>query len=108
MKKLSILLYIAISLTSCSFFTFYPQTDSQTYPKTDPLTIKIYSEDIDQDYLVIGSVAADVIGDGEKAARHLKKEASKLGADAIIHVKLTKINSTAARVGISGVAIKFK
>ena len=94
-------------LTSC-YYAFYPQTGSVIYAETIPESIKIYSGDIDQDYAIIGSVTADVIGDGDAVAKHLKKKAAELGADAIIKVELNKISSETSRTGISGIAIKIK
>ena len=94
-------------LTSC-YYAFYPQTGSEKYAETIPESIKIYSGDIDQNYAIIGSVTADVIGDGDAVVKHLKKKAAELGADAIIKVELNKISSETSRTGISGIAIKIK
>lgn len=108
MKKLSLLLSITmIMLTSC-FYAYYPQTCSTLYPETNPEEIQIYSGDIDQDYEILGSVAADVIGDADAVVKHLKKKAASLGADAIIKAELTKMNAAAMSTGISGVAVKMK
>lgn len=97
------------SLTSCTIFAYELQTGSTTYPETTPNSIKIYSGTVDQEYVVIGSVTADVVGGGgEGAVKHLRKKAAELGADAIIHVDLTKMSSFVQRTGVSGVAIKFK
>ena len=109
MKKVSFILLVAsIILSSCSYYTYYLQTGSSIQQETTPASIKIYSNDIQQDYLIIGSVAADVVGSGDNAVKYLKKKASKLGADAIIEVELVKINSYSQRTGISGVAVKLK
>lgn len=100
---------IFLSLSSCSYYAFYPQPKSQTYEATNPESIKVYSGDIEQDYIVIGSVASLIpginIGDkyNERALKILKKHTAKLGADAIIHIK-----TNADFGGLSGVAIKFK
>jgi len=108
MKYLSIITFFTlISLSSCSHFAYYYQTGSSSKSETSPESIKIFCGDIDQDYIIIGSVTADVMGDGEAVVKYLKKKASKLGADAIINVDLTKINSFSPRTGISGVAVKL-
>ena len=109
MKYLSIIAFaFLLSLSSCSFYSYYYQTGSSAQTKTSPDSIKIYSGDIDQDYIVIGSVAADVLGDADYVVKYLKKKTSEIGADAIIYVELTAINSSSQRIGISGVAVKLK
>jgi len=77
-------------------------------PATNPDAIKIYAGDVDRGYEIIASVSAWVVGDGEDVAKYLKRKVAMLGADAVIHVKLTKENSRTSRTGISGVAIKLK
>ncbi len=107
MKKLIIFLPFLLTLNSCYYYAFYPHPRSQTYLPTNPDSIKVYSGEIDQEYNVIGSIATyrplsmgnDKSNEGAKNI--LKKHTSKLGADAIINLKITP-NS------ISGVAVKFK
>lgn len=109
MKLLRLLtLVLLTSFTSCSYYAYHLQTGSTKLAETDFETIKIYSGDIEQDYIVIGSVTSDTPGKADKAIQHLKKNASKLGANAIIKVKLTKINSFSNRTGLSGVAVRLK
>lgn len=109
MKKLIIILPFLLSLASCSYYTYYPQTQSQTYAATNPDSIKVYSGDIDQEYIVIGSVASLISGYYysanaiDKANKLLKERSAKIGADAIIH---TRLNGTGR--GISGVAVRYK
>lgn len=71
-------------------------------------SVKIYSGDISQEYDVIGSVAVDVPGDGKLAAEKLREKAGKIGANAVLMVKLTKISSVGQRTGLSGVAVFVK
>lgn len=106
-KSLIIFLAVAMSMSSCSYYAYY-QTGITSTTTTDPAAIKIYSGDIEQEYFVLGSVGADVFGDGEAVVKYLKKKASELGADAIIHTRLTKVNSFSQRTGVSGVAVKLK
>lgn len=109
MKKIAILLFVSsMILSNCSHYAYHYQTGSSSLSKTTPEEIKIYSGDIEQDYIVIGSVTADVLGDADNVVKYLKKKTSELGADAIIKVDLTKINSFSQRTGISGVAVKLK
>ena len=109
MKNISILLILtSMFLTSCSYYAYQFQTGSTPQSETIPESIKIYSGDIEQDYIVIGSVSADVVGGSDTVVKYLKKKASKLGADAIINVNLSKFNTFSNRTGISGVAVKLK
>ena len=107
MKKLSILLSLTLTMLTSCYYAYYPQTGSKTYAETIPEQIQVYSGDIEQKYEVLGSVAADAPGDADAVAKHLKKKAAKLGADAIIKVELSKRNSAAINTGISGVAVKL-
>lgn len=109
MKKISIIIFtFSLVFSSCSYYAYQYQTGSTSHSETTPDSIKIYSGDIEQDYVIIGSVTADVMGDADAVVKYLKKKAAKLGADAIIKVDLTKINSFSQRTGISGVAVKLK
>lgn len=94
-----------ITLTSCSYYAFYPQTGSSQPPPANPNLVKIYAGDPDLDYTVIGSIAVDVEGDERKAQEYLKKKAAGLGADAVIKVYLTTNNPFSTRIRISGVAV---
>jgi hypothetical protein len=105
--KQSILL-ISLLFIGCGYSSHFVDDAGSTYPASNPDDIEIYSGDIEADYEVIGVIASDVVGDGEKATKRALSEASKIGADAIIFVKLTKLNSFAQRTGLSGVAIKLK
>ena len=109
MKKISIIIFtFSLVFSSCSYYAYQYQTGSASNSETTPDSIKIYSGDIEQDYIIIGSVTANVMGDADAVVKYLKKKAAKLGADAIIKVDLTKINSFSQRTGISGVAVKLK
>jgi hypothetical protein len=108
MKQYFYFLAFLILLSSCSLNTFYYQTGSSPQNETNPNSIQIYSEDIDREYEVIGSIAVDVLGESNAALAYLKKQAAKHGADAVINVELTKMTSYVSRTGISGVAVKFK
>lgn len=94
-------------LSGCSISTHYVQSGATVYSETNAEDIQIYTGDIEEEYQVIGSIAVDVMGNGKAAEKYLKKKASKLGADAVMLVHLTKMNSPAQRTGISGVAVKL-
>jgi hypothetical protein len=108
MKKISLFIAVAFMLSSCSVATHYIQDDASAKPAVQPETVKIYSGDLSHDYDVIGSVAVDVVGTGKDAAQRLRIEAGKIGANAVIFVKLTKLSSPADRTGLSGVAVFVK
>ena len=93
---------------SCSVARLQTSDSRDYYPPTIPEQIQMYPGDIEQKYEVLGSVAADAIGDTDVVSKHLKKKAAKMGADAIIKVELSKRNSAAISTGISDVAVKIK
>ncbi|MBN2485120.1 MAG: hypothetical protein JXB34_04005 [Bacteroidales bacterium] len=108
MKKVVFgLLFLVFIISSCSISAYYTQSGAKTYPETSIDMIKIFSNDVDESYTVIGSIAVDAVGDAKSAEKVLKKKAASLGADAIIFCKLTKMTSVAQRTGLSGVAIKY-
>ncbi len=105
----SILFLSVIALNGCNYYTYYPQSDSTVQKITTSSEIKVYLDEIiDQEYDVVGSVAVDIPGDGEDAIKFLKKKVASTGANAVMNVKLTKINTFTNRTGISGVAVKLK
>jgi hypothetical protein len=56
--------------------------------------------------LVLGSVTVNVRGDALQAAAALKRAAAKLGADAVLQMKLTKAGDI-SRTSLSGLAVRF-
>lgn len=107
MKTRAITFTLLMTLLNSCFYAYYPQTGSKTYSPTLAENIEIYSGVPEQEYVVMGSFAADVIGDADAAVNHLKKKAAELGADAIIKVRMTT-NSSCGGTGVSGVAVKMK
>ena len=103
------IIFITISsiilLTGC-MCSNYPQYGSTNYRKTNPDQIVIYPKGIDRDYEIICLVGTDVKGDTTAVIKQIKKKASKQGADAIIHFKLSRVSSS-EETGGSGVAVKF-
>ena len=102
---------IFLTVLSLIFFTScmqsnYPQYTTAHYRNTNPEEITIYPKGIIQDYEIIGLVGADVKGDSTAVIERVKKKASKLGADAIIHFKLNRVN-VSEETGGSGVAVKL-
>jgi len=56
--------------------------------------------------LVLGSVTVNVRGDALQAAAALKRAAAKMGADAVLQMKLTKAGDI-SRTSLSGLAVRF-
>lgn len=106
MKTIIIILTLLITLLTSCGYSNYPRTGSSTYHNTNPEKILIFPKDIEQDYEIIGPVGTEISGDSQAVIEHLKKKASKQGADAIIHVKLNNAASS-GRIGISGIAVKL-
>ncbi|MDO3695957.1 hypothetical protein QVZ41_13985 [Wenyingzhuangia sp. chi5] len=111
MKKIILTSLLTLSLSSCSYFTYYNQTGYTFNSSKENLELKelkIYSGDIEDEYEIVGSVSFDIPGGISDLKRNLKKKLNKIGADAIINVKLNKSNSFMSRTGITGTAIKLK
>lgn len=106
MKKIIALLFlVTFVFAGCTVHTHYSLTNRQLN-RSNPYRIKVYAgTPSGMKYTVLGLVAVDTPGKGEKAMDKLKNEASYLGANAIINVQLTKLNSFASRTGMSGVAV---
>ncbi|WMN07560.1 heavy metal-binding domain-containing protein [Marivirga arenosa] len=90
--KIQLMLIVGVLFTSCSTVA-HLQTDDlkQNYSVTNPDQIEIYSTDkVDENYSVIGEVVSSVDAgrDASISVKYLKKEAAKLGADAIINLRL--------------------
>ena len=109
MNKISLLaILISITLSSCSNYAHYYQSGSTPLAKTSSASVKVFVGNIEQDYQVIGSVTVSTSGGTTTATKYLKWKAAELGADAVINVELSKMNSYSGRVGLSGVAVKLK
>ena len=108
MKKLLLVGAFAMLSSACSIKSHYIQSNAQTYPSTNISEIKVYaSSEVLENYTVIGSVVSFVQGNGEHAITELKKEAAVIGADAIIALKLDKLNSFSQATEASGIAVKI-
>ena len=111
-QKIYVLLMLALLFTGCSTVA-HLQTDDVTtqYPKTNPSDIDVFSvSKIGKNYLVLGKViaSADAGSNAEEAVSYLKTEASVLGADAIIDLKLEiGYGYWSNAVKASGTAIKY-
>lgn len=95
-------------LSSCTYYTYYVPEGSSLHSGPKAETIKIYSGDIDANYTEIAVVAIIGPDNGDAVVNTLKRKVSKLGANAIIHAKLTKLNALPISTGISGVAVRVE
>ncbi len=107
-KFIALLIGVAALFSGCTIATHYLQNGSKNYPAVPPEQVKVFSgEKIPFKYEVIGSVAVDALGGGDQAKRALQERAGQIGANAVIDVQLTKINSFTARSGASGTAVRI-
>jgi hypothetical protein len=104
--KVFVLGFCVIWIIGCvttAGFSFLNEGTSAPQP-TNPNDIRIYvGTDIGKEYVKLGGVSASIPNelDGKKYSERLKKEASKIGADAIVNFR--QVGNMA-----SGIAVKFK
>jgi uncharacterized protein YbjQ (UPF0145 family) len=48
-----------------------------------------------------------VLGNSLEALQELRRDAAAMGADAVVFARLTKLNSSDARTGLCGLAIRL-
>jgi hypothetical protein len=113
MKKILFVVLGSVLLFGCSSVAHLQTDDGQvSVSKSNPAAIKAYSTaKIASEYIVIGEVVADVdAGEDAKAAvKKLKDEASKLGADAIINLRLeVDTGYWQNAIKATGTAVKLK
>jgi flagellar basal body-associated protein FliL len=102
----TLLIFIPLIFLGCgstASFSFLNEGISSS-TATQAADIKLYtSADIGKPYIEVGGVSASFSEelDGKKYAEMLKKEAAKIGADAVVSVR---------QVGnvLSGIAVKFQ
>jgi hypothetical protein len=102
---------LGIILTSCSTMHMLTDNSLQRYSPVNPENIAVYSPtEVDRSYNVIGEaiVIVEALSDDPVYIDHLKKEASQMGADAIINLKLELGGGMLSNtVTASGTAVKF-
>ncbi|MGA2298270.1 MAG: heavy metal-binding domain-containing protein [FCB group bacterium] len=113
MFKLLMFSLLSLLIASCSHVSQLRTLDnSVVYKESDPDKIEVYSTaNIGKQYLVIGEVlaSADAGENSEKPVRLLREEASKLGADAIINLRLSFCEGYwDVGINATGTAVKFK
>jgi hypothetical protein len=94
-------------LSGCAASTVYRQPGAPVLPASVPAGVRIFGGEPRGAYTVLGSVAADKIGAAADALELLREKAASLGADAVIDVRLTKIDVASGRTGLSGTAVRL-
>ena len=94
-------------LSGCAASTVYRQPGAPSLAPTAPADVRIFAGEPRGSHVILGSVAADKLGDAADAVLLLREKAASLGADAVINVRLTKIDVASGRTGLSGTAVKL-
>jgi hypothetical protein len=97
---------------SCSTSSVYRTDDTvKEFPRTFAEKVLVYStDDIGREYIILGQVIASADGgnNSSKSVNIAKKEAAKLGADAILDLRLhIAYGQWDAAVNATATAIKF-
>ncbi len=99
-NKLSLLPLLFLS--ACSYSTFYVPVERLVYPPTTPSAIAVSSQKtLKQPHKILGRVASITWGGGEAAREALQLEASRLGANLIIDLRLEKAFGKTSASGIA-------
>jgi hypothetical protein len=101
MNKFSLLMFVFIC-SACSYSTYYVPTGQNVYPMTEPSSIAISPQKTMQmPHKIIGRVATIVWGGGDAARESLQREAAKVGANAVIDLRLEKASWRTAASGLA-------
>lgn len=93
---------LTLSLSACSYSTFYVPTDRLVYPPTSPAAVAVSSQKtLKQPHKLLGRVAAITWGGGEGARSALQAEAARIGANLIIDLRVEKAFGKTAASGIA-------
>jgi PBP1b-binding outer membrane lipoprotein LpoB len=104
LQKYFLLVMLAVFLSGCTAYTHFYNDDANVPAPTAPNQVRVYSvTKISGNYFELGSVAVHIPKEckGDELKMEIKKEAAKMGADAVID--FTIVGYTA-----HGTAIKFK
>jgi hypothetical protein len=75
--------------------------------KVSPGSVKLFAGFAPSEpRLVLGSVTVDIRGDALQAAAALRRAAGRMGADAVLQMKLSK-SGDISRTSLSGLAVRF-
>ena len=109
--KIMLLMITGVLVASCSVAHLYTSESVIRYTPTDYEKIEIYvSETVEGEYTIVGEViaSAEDFNGSETSIKALKKEAAKLGANAVINLKMEIGHGYFGNSVISkGVAIRY-
>jgi hypothetical protein len=89
-------------LPGCSYSTFYVPVERLVYSPTSPASIAVSSQKtLRQPHKILGRVAAITWGGGDSARAAIQDEASRLGANLIIDLRLEKAFGRTAASGLA-------
>ena len=96
-------LVMVLALSSCSYSTFYVPVERLVYTPSNPAGIAISSQKtLSQPHKILGRVAAISWGGADGVRTNLQEEASRLGANLIIDLRIEK---AFGRTSASGLAV---
>ena len=114
MKTKILFPYVLLLIFSSCYSVSHLQSDElvKEYPETNPDKIDIYSTEKGvRSYSVVGAVVASADA-GDRAdipVYYLKEQAAKMGADAIINLRLEyAVGYWSIAIRASGTAVKYK
>ncbi len=93
---------VVLSLSACSYGTFFIPKQQKSYGPTEPSAIAISTQnDLELAYESLGRVAVVVWGSGDQARSRLQDEAAKLGANAVIQLDLHRAFGRTSAAGLA-------
>ena len=122
MRKL-LLFCLLIFVVGCTPITVNLYDDNLSHAPTNPKNVKVFKTEPEADYIKLGEITVDRAKDWRRAEKVLKREASKIGADAVLVID-TQISQRggmvpsssgsgplgflAKEIIVTGIAIKYK
>jgi len=97
----------AMLISGCAASTVYRQPGAPVLAPSLPAEIRLFAAEPKAAYTVLGSVAADCLGGTGDALELLRKKAASLGANAVVSLRITKIDVGSGRTGLSGTAVRL-
>lgn len=103
-REFVFVLGMLLTLGACSYGTYFVPKQQRVYAPTNPENIAISAQhDLSVPFERLGRVAVTVWGSGEGARDRLQEEASRMGANAILEMRLDR---SFGRTAASGVAVR--
>jgi hypothetical protein len=100
--------FLALGLGACTPTQVHLlQPGAAPFPPVEPNQVRLYAAESPRaPRVIVGPMAVDGRGNALEAADVMRREAAAMGADAVIHVRLTKMHGFILSTGISGVAVR--